>query len=55
MLFSIAAIPIYIAGIEGFSFFHTLSGIYRHFDDGNSDGYEVVSPSSFDLLFSNNE
>ena len=58
ILFSIVAVSIYIPPTvyEG-SLFSTLSPTFivsRFFDNGHSDGCEVVSHCSFDLHFSHN-
>ena len=57
ILFSIEAALIYIPtnSVGGFPFLHTLSAfaIGRLFNDGHSDGCEVVPHCSFDFHFSN--
>ena len=43
--FSVVAVPVDIPNnsIGGFPFLHTLSSIYRFFDDGHSDKCEVIT------------
>ena len=57
ILFSIMILSIYIPtnSAKGFPFLHTLFSIYRFFDDGHSDWYEVTPHCSFDLHFSDKE
>ena len=59
ILSSIVAVSIYIPtnSARAFPFLHTLPAfiVYRLFDEGHSDWYEVIFHCSFDLHFSNNE
>ena len=57
MLFSIAIVLIYIPNsVTVLCFLHTppAFAVFRHFDDGHSDWYEVTPHCRFDLHFSNN-
>lgn len=51
----IAAPAFYISfsNAQGFQLLHILTNTYYYFDDSHSNGYEVISLCSFDLLFSN--
>ena len=46
-------VPIYIAtsDVEVFHFLHTLSSLYRLFDNDHTNQYEVIRHCSFDLHF----
>ena len=58
MLFSIAIVLIYIPNsVTVLCFLHTppAFAVFRHFDDGHSDWYEVTPHCRFDLHFSNSD